>query len=51
MGSCQWSTADRQSMEVVRNVFFERADFTNLAEPDRELLAQALAPWEDIAHV
>ena len=37
--------------EVVRNVFFERADFTNLAEPDRELLAQALAPWEDMAHV
>ena len=37
--------------EVVRNVFFERADFTSLAEPDRELLAQALTPWEDIAHV
>ena len=37
--------------EVVRNVFFERADFTNLAEPDRELLSQALAPWEDMAHV
>ena len=37
--------------EVVRNVFFERADFTNLAEPDRELLTQALAPWEDMAHV
>ena len=37
--------------EVVRNVFFERADFTNLAEPDRELLSQALAPWEDVAHV
>ena len=37
--------------EIVRNVFFERADFTNLAEPDRELLAQALTPWEDVAHV
>ncbi len=37
--------------EVVRNIFFERADFTNLAEPDRELLAQALTPWEDVAHV
>ena len=37
--------------EVVRNIFFERADFTNLAEPDRELLAQALTPWEDFAHV
>ena len=36
--------------EVVRNIFFERADFTNLAEPDRELLAQALSPWEDVTH-
>ena len=36
--------------EIVRNVFFERADLTNLAEPDRELLAQALSPWEDAIH-
>ena len=36
--------------DVVRNVFFERADFTNLAEPDRELLAQALSPWEDVTY-
>ena len=35
------------SWSVVRNVFFERADFTKLAEPDRELLAQALASWEE----
>ena len=32
---------------VVRNVFFERADFSRLAEPDRELLAQALTSWEE----
>ena len=37
--------------EVVRNVFFERADFTRLSEPDRDLLAQALSPWEDIGYV
>ena len=36
--------------EIVRNIFFERADLTNLAEPDRELLAQALSPWEDAIH-
>ena len=35
---------------VVRNVFFERADFAKLAEPDRELLAQALSPWEDVIY-
>ena len=32
---------------VVRNLFFERADFSKLSEPDRELMTQALAPWED----
>lgn len=37
--------------ELVRKVFFERVDFTTLAEPDREILAQAITPWEDIAHV
>ena len=35
---------------VVRNVFFERADFTKLAGPDRELLAQALTPWEEASN-
>ncbi len=35
---------------VVRNVFFERVGFTRLAEPDRKLLAQALAPWEEESH-
>ena len=51
-GENWWGTANSlQSMDnpwsVVRNVFFERADFTKLAEPDRELLAQALASWEN----
>ena len=51
-GENWWGTANSlQSMDnpwsVVRNVFFERADFTKLAEPDRELLVQALASWED----
>lgn len=36
-----------ESWTVVRNVFFERADFTKLAETDRELLAQALVSWEE----
>ena len=51
-GENWWGTANSlQSMDnpwsVVRDVFFERADLTKLAEPDRELLAQALASWED----
>ena len=51
-GENWWGTANSlQSADdpwsVVRNVFFERADFMNLAEPDRELLAQALSPWEE----
>ena len=55
-GENWWGVADGlqpdgNPWEVVRNIFFERADFTNLAEPDRELLAQALAPWEDVAYV
>lgn len=50
-----WGTANSlqpigNPWAVVRNVFFERADFTKLAEPDRELLAQALAPWEEVSH-
>ena len=51
-GENWWGTANSlqstdNSWGVVRNVFFERADFTKLAEPDRELLAQALASWEE----
>ena len=50
-GQNWWGTANNlQSIDspwdVVRNVFFERADLTKLSEPDREILAQALAPWE-----
>ena len=51
-GENWWGTANSlqsadNSWSVVRNVFFERADFTKLAEPDQELLAQALASWEE----
>ena len=51
-GENWWGTANSlqsadNSWSIVRNVFFERADFTKLAEPDRELLAQALASWEE----
>ena len=35
---------------VVRNLFFERADCRQLAVPDRELLSQALVPWEREAY-
>jgi hypothetical protein len=47
-----WGTANSlQTIDspwnVVRDVFFERTDFTRLAEPDKELLAQALTAWED----
>ena len=50
-----WGTANSlqsagNPWTVVRSVFFERADFSKLTEPDRELLAQALAPWEEINH-
>ena len=52
-GQNWWATASvlqpiGNPWNVVRDVFFERADFTKLSPPDRELLAQALAPWEDI---
>ena len=51
-GENWWGTANSlQSIDmpwnVVRNMFFERADFTKLAEPDREVLAQALTTWEE----
>ena len=52
-GENWWATANTlqsagDPWSVVRNAFFERADFTKLAPPDRELLAQALMPWEDM---
>jgi hypothetical protein len=34
---------------TVRAIFFERVDFSRLAEPDRQVLAQALVPWEEAA--
>ena len=51
-GENWWATANSlQSTDnpwnVVRNVFFERANFTKLAEPDRDLLAQALTSWKE----
>ena len=51
-GESWWATASvlqsaGKPWDIVRDVFFERADFTKLAPPDRELLAQALTPWED----
>ncbi len=47
-----WGTANSLQSKgnpwnVVRNVFFERADFAKLSEPDRELLVQALDSWEE----
>ena len=52
-GQNWWATASvlqpiGNPWNVVRDVFFERSDFTKLSPPDRELLAQALVPWEDI---
>ena len=54
-GQNWWATANAlqpigKPWNVVRDVFFERADFTKLSPPDRELLAQALTPWEDTDH-
>ena len=51
-GENWWGTANSlQSInhpwDVVRDVFFERVDFAKLAEPDREILAQALISWEE----
>ena len=50
-----WATANSlqevgSPWAVVRDVFFERTDFTKLAGPDRELLAQALTPWEEMSY-
>ena len=54
-GQNWWASASSlqptgQPWKVVRDVFFERANFASLAPPDRELLAQALTPWEDTDH-
>lgn len=54
-GQNWWASASAlqttgQPWKVVRNVFFERVNFARLAPPDRELLAQALTPWEDTDH-
>lgn len=51
-----WGTANSLQQNgdpwaVVRGVFFERADLTKLAEPDRQLVAQALAPWRETNYV
>ena len=51
-GKNWWGTANSlQSMgspwRDVRNIFFERADFTKLAKPDREILVRALVSWEE----
>ncbi len=40
---------DGTPWDVVRNIFFERVDFTRLAEPERQLLSQALTPWMEVA--
>jgi len=37
--------------EIVRDIFFEHVNFSRLADPDREILAQALTPWEEVANV
>ena len=55
-GENWWGTANSlqsagNPWDVVRNVFFERTDFSKLSEPDRELLAQALVPWEGMPYV
>ena len=53
-GQNWWGTANSlQSIgnpwNTVRDVFFARSDFTTLADPDRDLLAQALAPWKEVS--
>lgn len=54
-GQNWWATANSLQKNgnpwmVVRNVFFERADLTKLAEPDRQFVAQALTPWREAAY-
>ncbi len=55
-GQNWWSTvyslqSNGNPCGVARNLFFERADFGQLAVPDQELLSQALVPWEPEVHV
>ena len=47
-----WATANNlqasgNPWNIVREVFFQQADLGGVADTDRELLAQALTPWED----
>ena len=47
-----WGTANNlqatgNPWNIVREVFFQQADLGGVADTDRELLAQALTPWED----
>ena len=54
-GQNWWPTANSMQRNsdpwsVVRDVFFERADLTKLAEPDRQLVAQALTPWREVIY-
>lgn len=47
-----WGTANNlqtpgNPWHIVREVFFQQADLGGIADTDRELLAQALTPWED----
>ena len=37
--------------KIVRDIFFEHVNFSRLTDPDREILAQALTPWEEVANV
>ena len=50
-----WGTANSfqelgDPWTVVRDVFFERVNLAKLAEPDRELIAQALTPWKEMSN-
>ena len=54
-GQNWWPTANSMQRNtdpwsVVRDVFFECADLTKLAEPDRQLIAQALTPWREVIY-
>lgn len=54
-GQNWWGTANSfqksgDPWTIVRDVFFQRVNLAKLAEPDRELIAQALTPWEEISY-
>lgn len=36
---------------IVRDIFFEHVDFSRLSDPDKEILAQALTPWQEESNV